>query len=50
MNYHSIYNHHTTFMEAKNDNGTWAGSDQGWTEGDDWIYVCFASIVVLLKY
>jgi putative alpha-1,2-mannosidase len=25
-------------MEAKNDNGTWAGRDQGWTEGDDWIY------------
>ncbi|CAK4032145.1 glycoside hydrolase family 92 [Lecanosticta acicola] len=38
MNYHNIYNPGTTFMEAKNLNGTWAGRDQGWTEGDDWIY------------
>lgn len=38
MNYHTIYNPATTFMEAKNLNGTWAGSEQGWTEGDDWIY------------
>ena len=27
-NYQSIYNDKTEFMEAKNDNGTWAGSDQ----------------------
>ncbi|KAF7194337.1 putative glycosidase [Pseudocercospora fuligena] len=38
MNYHNIYNAETGFMEAKNDNGTWAGSEQGWAEGDDWIY------------
>ena len=37
-NYKSIYNPITGFMEARNNNGTWAGSDQGWTEGDDWIY------------
>ncbi|KYG43659.1 glycoside hydrolase family 92 protein [Acidomyces richmondensis BFW] len=37
-NYHNIYNAATTFMEAKNANGTWAGSEQGWTEGDDWMY------------
>lgn len=37
-NYRTIYNADTGFMEAKNDNGTWAGSDQGWAEGDDWIY------------
>lgn len=37
-NYHTLYNHNTTFMEARNDNGTWAGRDQGWAEGDDWIY------------
>lgn len=36
--YKSVWNEDTGFMEAKNDNGTWAGSDQGWTEGDDWIY------------
>lgn len=38
MNYRNIYNAETGFMEAKNDNGTWAGREQGWTEGDDWIY------------
>jgi len=38
QNYRTIYNTNTRFMEAKNDNGTWAGSDQGWTEGDDWVY------------
>ncbi|KAF2772179.1 hypothetical protein EJ03DRAFT_267461 [Teratosphaeria nubilosa] len=37
-NYGKIYNHATAFMEAKNANGTWAGREQGWTEGDDWIY------------
>lgn len=36
--YRSLYNTNTTFMEARNENGTWAGSDMGWTEGDDWIY------------
>jgi predicted alpha-1,2-mannosidase len=36
--YRNIYNEKTGFMEAKNANGTWAGSDMGWTEGDDWIY------------
>ena len=38
QNYRNIYNANTTFMEAKNANGTWAGSEQGWTEGDDWVY------------
>lgn len=38
MNYRNVYNPATEFMEARNDNGTRAGSDQGWTEGDDWIY------------
>jgi putative alpha-1,2-mannosidase len=37
QNYHSIYNADTKFMEARNDNGTWAGGDQGWAEGDEWI-------------
>lgn len=37
-NYRTLYNQDTGFMEAMNDNGTWAGRDQGWTEGDDWIY------------
>lgn len=38
QNYHRIYNRQTGLMEAKNANGTWAGSQQGWTEGDDWVY------------
>jgi len=38
QNYHKIYNADTTFMEARNANSTWAGSEQGWTEGDDWVY------------
>ncbi|WPG97260.1 Hypothetical protein R9X50_00003200 [Acrodontium crateriforme] len=38
MNYKKIFNIETNFMEAMNDNGTWAGRDQGWTEGDDWVY------------
>ena len=38
QNYRNIYNSKTGFMEALNDNGTWAGTDQGWSEGDDWIY------------
>jgi predicted alpha-1,2-mannosidase len=37
-NYRNIYNTNTTFMEARNANGTWAGFEQGWTEGDAWIY------------
>ena len=37
-NYRTLFNPDRGFMEAKNDNGTWAGRDQGWTEGDDWIY------------
>lgn len=38
LNYRTIYNANTTFMEARNANGSWAGSEQGWTEGDAWIY------------
>ena len=26
------------FMEAKNADGSWAGADMGWTEGDKWAY------------
>ena len=25
-------------MEARNRNGSWAGQDAGWTEGDMWAY------------
>jgi len=33
-----IYNNATGFMEARNAKGTWAGPDNGWTEGDKWAY------------
>lgn len=38
MNYKNIFNHETGFMQPMNDNGTWAHREQGWAEGDDWIY------------
>lgn len=34
----SIFNNETGFMEARNANGSWAGQDAGWTEGDMWAY------------
>ncbi|KAH9949159.1 glycoside hydrolase family 92 protein [Amylocystis lapponica] len=34
----TIFNNDTGFMEARNANGTWAGQDAGWTEGDMWAY------------
>lgn len=34
----TIYNNATGFMEARNANGSWAGPDAGWTEGDKWAY------------
>ncbi|KAG6832064.1 hypothetical protein H0H92_005486 [Tricholoma furcatifolium] len=34
----TIYNTDTGFMEARNADGSWAGPDNGWTEGDKWAY------------
>ncbi|TFK83330.1 glycoside hydrolase family 92 protein [Polyporus arcularius HHB13444] len=34
----TIFNNETGFMEARNANGSWAGQDAGWTEGDMWAY------------
>lgn len=34
----SLFNPSTGFMEARNADGTWAGQDEGWTEGDMWAY------------
>ncbi|TFK70503.1 glycoside hydrolase family 92 protein [Pluteus cervinus] len=33
-----IFNDETGFMEARNQDGSWAGEDRGWTEGDKWAY------------
>ncbi|KAK7001649.1 glycoside hydrolase family 92 protein [Favolaschia claudopus] len=34
----TLFNNATGFMEARNANGSWAGPDAGWTEGDKWAY------------
>ncbi|KAF5309206.1 hypothetical protein D9619_012815 [Psilocybe cf. subviscida] len=34
----TIFNKDTGFMEARNADGSWAGPDNGWTEGDKWAY------------
>ena len=34
----TIFNNDTGFMEARNADGSWAGQDAGWTEGDMWAY------------
>jgi len=34
----TIFNSETGFMEARNADGSWAGQDAGWTEGDMWCY------------
>ena len=36
--YKTIFNPSTGFMEARNADGSFAGPDQGWTEGDMWAY------------
>jgi len=48
----SIYNNATGFMEARNANGSWAGPDNGWTEGDKWTYSfdVVHDIPTLIKY
>ncbi|KAF8574015.1 glycoside hydrolase family 92 protein [Ramaria rubella] len=37
-NYQKIFNNATGFMEARDSNGSFAGEDAGWTEGDKWAY------------
>jgi predicted alpha-1,2-mannosidase len=37
-NYENIFNQATGFMQARNSNGSWAAPDEGWTEGNTWVY------------
>jgi predicted alpha-1,2-mannosidase len=37
-NYKHLFNRTTGFMQAKNSDGSWAGLDDGWTEGNKWVY------------
>ncbi|THH21284.1 hypothetical protein EW146_g261 [Bondarzewia mesenterica] len=34
----TIFNNDSGFMEARNADGSWAGENAGWTEGDKWAY------------
>ena len=34
----NLWNSDTGFMEARNSDGSWAGENAGWTEGDHWAY------------
>ena len=36
--YQKIFNNDTGFMEARLSNGSFAGDEAGWTEGDKWAY------------
>jgi predicted alpha-1,2-mannosidase len=42
-NYKNLFNPARGFMQARNADGTWASPDDGWTEGDQWVYL-FAAL------
>ena len=42
-NYRSLFNPARGFMQAKNSDGSWASPEDGWTEGDQWVYL-FAAL------
>ena len=37
--YRNLYNPARGFLQAKNSDGSWASPDDGWTEGDQWVYL-----------
>jgi predicted alpha-1,2-mannosidase len=37
--YKSLFNPARGFMQARNSDGSWASPDEGWTEGDQWVYL-----------
>ncbi len=41
--YKNLFNPARGFMQAKNAGGTWASLEDGWTEGDQWVYL-FAAL------
>jgi predicted alpha-1,2-mannosidase len=43
LSYKSLFNPARGFMQAKNSDGSWASPDDGWTEGDQWVYL-FAAL------
>lgn len=42
LNYRNLFNPATGFMQARNSDGTWADPNEGWTEGDKWVYTLAA--------
>jgi len=42
-NYKNLFNPARGFMQAKNSDGTWGSPEDGWTEGDQWVYL-FAAL------
>jgi predicted alpha-1,2-mannosidase len=42
-NYRNLFNRARGFMQAKNSDGSWASPEDGWTEGDQWVYL-FAAL------
>jgi predicted alpha-1,2-mannosidase len=38
LNYRNLFNPATGFFQARNSDGTWADPEEGWTEGDQWVY------------
>lgn len=41
--YRNLFNPARGFMQARNADGSWASPDDGWTEGDQWVYL-FAAL------
>ena len=42
----TLFNSQTNFMEARNEDGSWAGDSQGWTEGDYLlVYLCPSNLI-----
>jgi predicted alpha-1,2-mannosidase len=37
-NYRNIYNPRRGFMQARRADGSWGSPEDGWTEGDQWVY------------
>ncbi|MBV8910570.1 MAG: GH92 family glycosyl hydrolase, partial [Gammaproteobacteria bacterium] len=37
-NYRNIYNARRGFMQARKSDGSWGSPEDGWTEGDQWVY------------
>ena len=38
QNYRHLFNPATGLMQGKHADGSWAGPDEGWTEGSPWVY------------